>query len=95
MMNDKTKNNPVKVFSCGAIKAAIWLDAKVVDNAVVQMHSIKIDRSYKDNVSGQWKSTTIFNAEDLLKIATVAAEAYKFIRLRESDKPAENTREMI
>ena len=86
-MAEKGTNNPVKVFQCGRVKAAIWADSKVIDNTVVEVHSIRIDRSFKDGE--EWKHTNAFSSEDLPKVALVANEAYKFIRLQspEQNKP--------
>ncbi|MHC4538687.1 MAG: hypothetical protein ACYS74_02765 [Planctomycetota bacterium] len=84
-MAEKDSDNPTKVFQCGRIKAAIWEGQKVIDNTIVNVHTIKIDRSYKDD-DEEWKHTNLFYSEDLPKIAMVASEAYKFIRLRSFDK---------
>ena len=81
-MEEKRKNNPIKVFQCGAVKAAIWTDPKVIDNAVVNVHSIRIDRAYKDKKDNEWKYTSTFYLEDLPKVALVANEAYKYMRMR-------------
>jgi len=81
-MDETIKKNPVKVFRCGPVRAAIWSDSRVMDNSLVELHSVKITRSYKDKDNGEWKHTPAFNAEDLPKVALVAMEAYKFIRLR-------------
>jgi hypothetical protein len=80
-MQNEVSKKPVQVFACGAVKAAIWADSRVMDNEVVEVHSIKFDRSYKDK-DDQWKHTDTFNAEDLPKVAVVALEAYKYLRLR-------------
>ena len=80
-MEKTTNKNPIKVFSCGPVKAAIWSDSRIVNDTLVEMHSIKIDRSYKDE-DGGWKSTNTFNVEDLPKVGIVAMEAYKFLRMR-------------
>jgi hypothetical protein len=85
-MENQIKKNPVKVFTCGAVKAAIWADSRVVNNTVVEVHSVRIDRSYKDKDSNEWKHTNTFNTEDLPKVSIVAQEAYKFIRLRSPEK---------
>lgn len=77
-------SDPIKTFRCGAITAAVWLESKVIDQALVEMHSIKITKSYKDGE--EWKYTHSLSVEDLPKVALVANEAYKFIRLRVSDK---------
>ena len=81
-MVEKGKNNPIKVFQCGCVKAAIWTGPKVIDNTVVEVHSIRIDRSYKDKDSDEWKHTNTFNAADLPKVSLVASEAYKYVRMR-------------
>lgn len=83
-MSDKEKKHPVKVFQCGRINAAIWEDQKVIDNTIVNVHTIKIDRSYKDGED--WVSTNLFFAEDLLKVALAANEAYKFLKLKTLEK---------
>jgi len=79
-MVDKDKNHPVKAFQCGRIKAAIWKGQKVINNAIVEVHTIKIDRSYKDGE--EWKHTNAFFDEDLPKVVVVANEAYKYLRMR-------------
>ena len=81
-MADKDKNHPVKAFQCGPVKASIWMDPKVIDNEIVDVHSIRIDRVYKDKKDNEWKYTTTFYSEDLPKVALVANEAYKYLRMR-------------
>jgi len=83
-MVEQVNKNPVRVIHCGAVKASIWSNARVLDDAVVELYSVRIDKSYKDGQ--QWKNTVTFNAEDLPKVAMVANEAYKFIRLRSSQE---------
>ena len=75
-------DKPLRTFRCGSITAAVWSDSRVVNNEIVEMHSIRIDRAYKDG--DKWKNTCTFSAEDLPKVALVANEAYKFLRLRPS-----------
>lgn len=84
-MQEEVKNLPIKVFHCGPVKAAIWMDHKVMDNEVMPVHSIQIVKSYKDG--GKWKNAKTFGLEDLPKVAMVVTEAYKFLRLR-SVEPA-------
>jgi hypothetical protein len=84
-MQDEARTRPVKVFRCGTVRAAIWANRRVMDNAVVEVHSVKISKSYKEDE--QWRETTTFAAEDLPKVALVATEAYRFLRLR-SEEPS-------
>lgn len=76
-------SKPVRTFRCGSITAAVWSDSKVIGQEIVEMHSIRIDRAYKDGE--EWKNTQTFAAEDLPKVAMVASEAYKSLRLRSSE----------
>jgi len=85
-MHDEATNKPVKVFRCGAVQAAIWTNQRVIDNAVVEVHSVRIDKSYKEGQ--QWKRTTIFAAEDLPKVFIVAMEVYRYLRVRSFDNGA-------
>ena len=76
-------SKPEKRLRCGAISATLWVDRKTVEGKPVEYHSISITRSYKDG--DDWKHTNSFNTEDLPKVALVANEAYKYIRLNTSD----------
>lgn len=82
MENQVNKKPPCIVLGCGAVSGAAWVDDRVIDNEVVEVHSIQFDRSYKDKDDGQWKHTKMFNTEDLPKLAMVATELYKRLRLR-------------
>jgi len=72
-----------KKFSCGPISASIWSKTKTVEGKKVKFNSIKINKAYKDGED--WKHTNSFNIEDLPKVALVANEAYKYIRLKSTN----------
>lgn len=74
---------PEKKFSCGSISASIWANTKVVTGETVKFYSVTINKAYKEGE--EWKYTDSFNIEDLPKVALVANEAYKYMRLREYD----------
>ncbi len=76
-------NKPEKKFSCGSISASIWANTKVVSGEKVKIYSVTINKAYKEGE--EWKYTNSFNIEDLPKVALVANEAYKYMRLREYD----------
>ncbi len=76
-------NKPEKKFSCGSISASIWANTKVVNSEKVKLYSVTINKAYKEGE--EWKHTNSFNIEDLPKVALVATEAYKYVRLREND----------
>lgn len=76
-------SKPKKRFRCGAISASLWVDRKTVEGKPVEYHSISITKSYKDG--DDWKHTNSFSTEDLPKVALLATEAYKYIRLNTSE----------
>ncbi len=82
-MEDFTMTKPEKKFSCGSISASIWANTKVVSGETVKFYSVTINKTYKED--DEWKHTNSFNIEDLPKVALVATEAYKYVRLREND----------
>ena len=81
-----------KIFRCGPVSATVWLNTKEYKGEMVEMHSIKIEKSYLnpsyqgDDPQEKWKHTHSFAAEDLPKVALVAQEAYKYIRLQVTNK---------
>lgn len=83
-MADKNNNHPVKVFQCGRVQATIWIDQMIIDNTLKNVHTIRIDRSYKKEKE-DWVHTNSFFIEDLPKVALAANEAYKFLRLKSSE----------
>ncbi|MHC4534768.1 MAG: hypothetical protein ACYS6K_12520 [Planctomycetota bacterium] len=76
-------SKPEKRFRCGPISASIWVEGKTVEGKIVKFHSVSIDKAYKDG--DEWKHTSSFAVEDLPKVALLADEAYKHLRLRESE----------
>ena len=76
-------NKPEKKFNCGSISASIWANSKVVNGEKVKIYSVTINKAFKEGE--EWKYTNSFNIEDLPKVALVATEAYKYVRLREND----------
>ena len=74
---------PEKKFNCGPISASIWANTKVVNGETVTFYSVTINKAYKEEE--EWKHTNSFNTEDLPKVALVANEAYKYIKLKSTD----------
>ena len=74
---------PEKKISCGPVSAGIWAKTKIVEGEKVIFYSVTITKAYKEGED--WKYTNSFNIEDLPKVALVANEVYKSVRLREND----------
>ena len=76
-------SKPEKKFNCGSISASIWANTRAVNGEAVKLYSVTINKAFKEG--DEWKYTDTFNIEDLPKVALVANEAYKYMRLREYD----------
>jgi hypothetical protein len=83
-------SKPVKKFHSGPIVASLWADNKVVNNEMVTVYTISIDKAYK--AGDTWKYTKTFVPEDLLKVADAAEKAYRHLRPT-GDQPEENLSE--
>ena len=80
-------NHPVKEFRVGTTKAAIWRNEVERDGQTVVQHSIKVQRSYQDPKTGDWKSQEMKLFPDHIPgMMLVLDETYKFCRLRESEE---------
>lgn len=74
---------PEKKFNCGPISASIWANTKTVNGRTVKLYSVTINKAYKEDEG--WKHPDSFNIEDLPKVALVANEAYRYIKLKSTD----------
>jgi len=46
--------------------------------------SVRIQKRYRDEKSGQWKTTTYLRPDELPKLALVATKAYEYLMLRQT-----------
>ena len=54
-------------------------------------YSIRVQKRYRDDKDGQWKTTTYFRPDELPKLGLVVSRAYEFLTLRETDEPTAAT----
>lgn len=73
-------NKPEKKFKCGPITASIFAETRVVEGQMAKFYSTSIDKAYKDG--DQWKHTTSFAVEDLPKVALLATDVYRHLRVK-------------
>ena len=74
-----TENKPVKVFKAGGVRAAIWANQIKRNGSDVTVHSVQIDRTFKQGE--EWKTTSSFPLNDLAKVQLVATKAFEFIAM--------------
>ena len=88
-MENTSKTRPIRVFRCGGARAAVWAGTVKKNGKDVDVRRIRIQKSYKDKDTGEWKNTDWLFLEDLPKIVAVAAEAYRYFRV--SSEEPDNT----
>ena len=75
-------SNPNKTYRYGSVSASVWFNAKQMSGEMVQIPTIKFSKAYKPADNSDWKFTNSFDAEDLLKVARLAEEVYRDLRLK-------------
>jgi hypothetical protein len=65
-------NRPVAKFKHGGIELSVWPNQ--TENGT--MYNTTISNSYKDDKSGEWKTTSSFSPTDLLVVGELAREAF-------------------
>ena len=63
---------PVAEFRHGGVKLAVWPNPG--ENGT--NYNTTISNSYKDEASGEWKTTTSFSATDLLAVGELSRQAF-------------------
>ncbi len=77
---------PIKEFRAGTVAAAIWESKAPVNGKSYAQYSIRVQKRYRDDKAGQWKTTSYFRPDELPKLALVVSRAFEFLTLRESDE---------
>lgn len=78
-------SKPKKKFQCGSVSVAIWENQIQTANGPQTAERVTVERRYKDNATGEWKSTNGFAANDLPKAIMALQKAYEFIAFKKSD----------
>ena len=74
---------PHHEFRAGRVRAALWKQEVQRDGRTEVQWSTKIQKSYRDDDSKDWKSTDYYYPSELSDLLIVTRHALDFIRLRE------------
>jgi hypothetical protein len=83
-MSDQNKQ-PIKEFRAGTIVAAVWERTVAAFGKSVPQFSIRIQKRYRDDRSGEWKTTTYFRPDDMPKLVLVANRIFEYVMLKETE----------
>ena len=84
-MANEPAEKPAAEFRAGTEVAAVWTKSTTIDGRSAAQHSIRIQKRYRDEKSGEWKTTTYFRPDELPKLALVVSKTYEHLMLREVD----------
>ena len=87
-MSEQRPQQPLKEFRAGTITASIWPERNGQAGKGHPQFTIRVQKRYRDERSGQWKTTAYFRPDDLPKLALVAEKAFEHIALRTYDSSA-------
>lgn len=84
-------NRPIKKFRAGSIEAAIWLNEREIDGAVVGFKTVSLRRSWRDREQNIWRDETInLRKGDLSKVLVVMQKAQEEILLSQNEKEGDD-----
>jgi len=83
---------PIKEFTSGSVRAAIWKNEYEKDGQKFTTHVIRVERTYKD-ADGSWQATNGFRQADLPNLELLARKAFEFLSMREREPQDEENRE--
>lgn len=84
-MSSETNRKPTREFRAGTIVASVWETAPLAGGRSAAKYDVRIQKRYRDERSGQWKSTSYFRPEDSPKLALVASKVFENLTLRVQD----------
>lgn len=71
----------MKEFRAGRVHAKVWKNEREVDGRTVPILSVRIQTSYRDKDSGDWKNGSSFSASDLACVHMLSALAFEYVTL--------------
>lgn len=67
---------PIKKINAGTVSCALWENDASVNGRKVTMLKATIERRYKDNKDGQWKSSGSFGRNEIPQVVYCLLQAY-------------------
>jgi CDGSH-type Zn-finger protein len=88
-MSDPSVTRPVKELRVRNIRLSIWEHEGTRDGQAVRLHSITLNKRYRDSATGKWTDSGSFFPDDLPRLRLLLDKAYEHILLRDSSAESE------
>lgn len=76
-METEKKQQPLAQIRIGRLKATVWANAGTSSN--IPWHNTQFSRIFKNDGQNEWHESTNFGRDDLLALAELARETYRWI----------------
>lgn len=76
---------PEKVFRIGAVSGSVFVNEVDTENGKRQIRNVNLQRRYRDEGSGEWKSATSFGLADLPATIMVLKLAMDHVASQEAE----------
>lgn len=80
-MSIPSTNRPVKEFCVRNLSLAIWQNEGTRDGRPVTLHSVTVNKRYRDPDTNEWKDSNSFFPDDLPRLRLLLDKAYEHIML--------------
>lgn len=89
-MTDQSARGPDRKIRSGRVSAALWATQKKENGRTFTQWSVKVEKRFRDDDSGDWRSSTTFFPNELADLELVARRAREICRLQDGDPPSED-----
>ncbi|MCP4679929.1 MAG: hypothetical protein GY854_31440 [Deltaproteobacteria bacterium] len=76
---------PEKVFRIGAVSGSVFVNEVDTEGGKRQIRNVNLQRRYRDDASGDWKSASSFGLADLPAAITVMKMALAHVASEEAE----------
>ena len=80
-----TGQKPLKTIAAGSCRAAIWENEIRVNGSTKTVLKATVERRYKDNKDGSWKSSQSFSRNEIPLAVYCLSKAFETIVAEEKD----------
>ena len=82
----QANHGPIESFRLNNVSISIFENESERDGNKNRYHRAKIDKRYHDQKSGEWKSTTSFSLDELLRLRYLIDSAVEFMAQKPADQ---------
>lgn len=85
-MTERSSDRPQLEFRVGAITFAVWPSRSQPNGAGGGRPTFFLEKQYKDQTTGKWRTTSYFLLDELPKLSLLAMKVYEHYALRITNK---------